>query len=168
MPYQSGVTGVAGVQAPAFDPALITGAFGSIGTAMMGLAGHFVTSMVGVLTLSLGAGLIIMYLRRLAGAGVPVVTAVDPLGFVNNGRDEFYDPQSGFHIASDGSFGYSDDSGGEEPADIGGGDDDDGSDDDEEDGTSAGIGDDVECVSCGAELAYGWDYNYCDECAEIS
>jgi hypothetical protein len=100
-------------------------------------AQSFAPAVIGLLTLAVGGAVLVSWLRRMGRSAADV-----------HDRDASL-PGEG---DSDG-----DGLGGDEESD-------DGSDDEDELATSAGISDDVECVECGAELEFGYDGDFCEEC----
>jgi hypothetical protein len=147
--FTSGVTGVAGPVHVRPDPTVMPVAFGTASAKISAWLDSWGPLVLALAVTAAGCSLVVVWLLRARDAAA-------------GAEDTF---ERGY-LGGDGTGGTVEVWESDEESDDEG--DDDGADDDGDDGTSAGISDDAECLECGSELAYGWDYNYCEECCAMA
>ncbi|MHB8463453.1 MAG: hypothetical protein ACYDH6_16085 [Acidimicrobiales bacterium] len=160
--FTSGVTGVVDAGTPSTPvTSPVPGIFANTGAGFMAVMGRYAGLVAVVVGLALGGFLAVGLIRRAVGAADPPAWDACEDGYDDADAGALgHEEEADGHDVNDGWAGAGGDDGTEEPADIG--------EDSDDDAGNADIGDDTECIMCGAELEYGWDYNYCAECAAVS
>ncbi len=148
--FESGITGTVDTSSVTTPPlAFLNTKAGTIGNQLVSYGEAGVGVVFAVLLVALGGMLAVRVLRGWVAPATAPDDGDDMAGIVSESWHDSTEDDEG-----------QDDSGDDDTADIDGN-------DTAEDSGNAGIGDYTECVSCGAELEYGWDYDYCPECSEV-
>ena len=118
----------------------------------------------------MNAGALMVGALAILGCGAFVLIAMLRRGAAAAGLDSGYGSFDGYDDAQVGFDDQSDDSGDDDGFGLNASDDlsdDDGEEMDDGSGEGVGLGDSDECVSCGASLSFGWDFDECPECGGI-